>query len=295
MKVFNPSGYKHVTVVQIPAEEIDKIDFADCPGSRMTPDAYYKQLNNKPAVIINGGFFDMTNGKPCFTFVDDGMTMAEDSAFPCGIGITTSGALAYTSNIGYRSDWRDFISAYPPLVVDGKPASVSFATEIAYKARRSMIGYNRDSIFIVAADAPGLTFEEAKKLLINIGCQYAINLDGGGSTRLLLNGELLTDRITNRPVSNVVAVYLKDNIEEDDKDVIYRVQVGAFARKESAIALKDQIASLPDLIKAGYRDAKVVLNRGLYKVQVGAFSVKGNARKVAEDLEKYGFASFITQ
>jgi exopolysaccharide biosynthesis protein len=39
---------------------------------------------------------------------------------------------------------------------------------------------------------------------------YAINLDGGGSTKILKDGKSLTSILYNRSVDNVIAFWLKN-------------------------------------------------------------------------------------
>jgi len=71
--------------------------------------------------------------------------------------------------------------------------------------------------------------------------------------------------------------------------VIYRVQTGAFAKKENAEA------QLKKIVAKGFDDAFVTKADGLYKVQVGAFSVKSNADKCRDKVIKAGFKDcFIT-
>lgn len=297
MKVYNPAKYSYVYVAEVPKSEIDNIDFARCEEPTETLAHFYNRQKIKPSLIVNGGFFNMADGTPCFNYMDDGVTLAKDSAFPFGMGITGAGELLYTSNIGYRSDWRDFLSAYPPLIVGGSAVNTSYASEISYKARRTILAYNDDSVFLVAVDSPGMTFDDAKKMLLEIGCTNAINLDGGGSTKMLYEGKSITKSYTNRPVDNVVAIYLKDDNKSNstaDDTMIYRVQVGAYARKENAEKTKNAIAKIPDAIGAGYANARIILAGGIYKVQVGAFSKKENAEKVVNDLGRNGVTSFIT-
>jgi exopolysaccharide biosynthesis protein len=38
-------------------------------------------------------------------------------------------------------------------------------------------------------DTPGFTLEETAKILLDLGCVEAINLDGGGSSCMLVNGK----------------------------------------------------------------------------------------------------------
>ena len=68
---------------------------------------------------------------------------------------------------------------------------------------------------------------------------------------------------------------------------LYRVQLGAFAVKENAERLLDQLRAVAS-------DAFIVNVDGLYKVQVGAFSVKANAERLAEKLKNQGYQTYIT-
>lgn len=69
--------------------------------------------------------------------------------------------------------------------------------------------------------------------------------------------------------------------------VLYRVQTGAFSKKENALTLKSQLE------KAGFATYLVKTSK-LYKVQVGAFAKKVNAETQAAKLEKAGFKTYIT-
>ena len=71
-----------------------------------------------------------------------------------------------------------------------------------------MLGYNDKTIYIVAVELPGLRFAEMQKVMKDLGCDYAINLDGGGSTKILEKGESATSTLYNRAVDNVFAIYL---------------------------------------------------------------------------------------
>ena len=132
-----------------------------------------------------------------------------------------------------------------------------------------------------------MDFAQMQDMLIELGVAYAINLDGGGSTKILYNGESITSTMYNRAVDNVVAFYLKPTI-------IYRVQTGSFSLKANADKFCEKIRALPDKIGAGYAKAYVRKVNGTYKVQVGAFSVKSNAQKVVSDLKSLGYSCFIT-
>lgn len=68
----------------------------------------------------------------------------------------------------------------------------------------------------------------------------------------------------------------------------YRVQAGAFRRKEGANLMAEKIK------KTGHTDVFVKLLNGLYKVQVGAYNQKSNAEATAKKLKAAGISCFIT-
>lgn len=68
----------------------------------------------------------------------------------------------------------------------------------------------------------------------------------------------------------------------------YRVQAGAFRRKEGANLMAEKIK------KTGHTDVFVRLLNGLYKVQVGAYSQKSNAEATVKKLKAAGISCFTT-
>lgn len=68
----------------------------------------------------------------------------------------------------------------------------------------------------------------------------------------------------------------------------YRVQAGAFRRKEGANLMAAKIK------KTGHTDVFVRLLNGLYKVQVGAYNEKKNAEATVKKLKAAGISCFIT-
>ena len=232
MKIYNPE--KYITVVQIAKNEIDKIDFALCKQPKQTLRDFYDDQKDKPDIVCNGGFFALSTGETIFNFKDGGKTISNNPQYRWGIGIV-NGELKFGCVDNEKFD--DFVSAYPPLVEESKAIEITYSKELDYKARRTMLGYNDDTVFIVAVDLPGMKFSEMQKFMLNLGCTFAINLDGGGSTKILnKDGDSITSTLYNRAVDNVVAVYLKKQ-----KTTLYKVQVGAFSKKENAERLKSEL------------------------------------------------------
>ena len=288
MKVYTHPTYSYITVAEIPRSEISKIDVAVCKQPKETLEEYNVRQTKKPDVLINGGFFALSTGETVFTLVDDGTEYSVDPNYVDGIGIYGDADIQF-SKYDHAGSFRDFICGYPVLVKNGKPFSSDVGSELNYKARRSVFGFNHDTVWIVTIDAPGMAYSAMKKLMIKLGATFAINLDGGGSTRMIANGKTYAAAASSRAVDSVLAVYLKEN-----KRVLYRVQIGAFTRESNAIALRDKIRALNDNIGAGYKNAYVRLINGLYKVQVGAFSTKRSAELVAENLSIHGYTCYVT-
>jgi cell division septation protein DedD len=117
---------------------------------------------------------------------------------------------------------------------------------------------------------------------LELNVDYAINLDGGGSTKILHDGKSITSTLNNRAVDNVIAFYLLPK-------KIYRIQVGAFKLKSNANSLLEKVRK-----EAGCQEAYVKCVNGVYKVQVGAFSNKQNAMNLANQLKAKGYNVIIT-
>lgn len=83
------------------------------------------------------------------------------------------------------------------------------------------------------------------------------------------------------------AVNQEEEKEAADKKY-YRVQAGAFRRKEGANLMAEKIK------KTGHTDVFVKLLNGLYKVQVGAYNQKSNAEATVKKLKAAGISCFIT-
>ena len=84
---------------------------------------------------------------------------------------------------------------------------------------RTAMGYTRDGQLIVLAIqgrtpgiAAGATLEQEARILLNLGCYEALNLDGGGSSCLLVNGKETirpSDEEGERPVPAVFLIKRK--------------------------------------------------------------------------------------
>jgi hypothetical protein len=118
------------------------------------------------------------------------------------------------------------ISGGPILVKNGRrqrikaPDSESYEfSTMTERHPRSAIGWNTDFFFLVQVDgrykgvSVGMTLDEFASYLVDLGCQEAVNLDGGGSTTLWYDGKVrnyLCDGY-EREVANSLVVLKKTN------------------------------------------------------------------------------------
>ncbi|HJU67173.1 MAG TPA: phosphodiester glycosidase family protein [Gemmatimonadaceae bacterium] len=122
-----------------------------------------------------------------------------------------------------RGPLRTVVGGWPRIVEAGRNValaadSVEGTIPRFSRARhpRSALGISRDSLtlYVVAVDgrqptSVGMTLEELGDAMIALGAYEAMNLDGGGSTALVVRDSVVnkpSDANGERPVGNVVAI-----------------------------------------------------------------------------------------
>ena len=80
---------------EIPKNEIEKIDFALCDQPKETIEHYYNRQTNKPKLICNGGFFNMSDGTTIFNYRDNGLSISVSSAHTEGMGVRDNNILEF--------------------------------------------------------------------------------------------------------------------------------------------------------------------------------------------------------
>jgi hypothetical protein len=106
------------------------------------------------------------------------------------------------------------IGGGPTLVRDGKAMAWS---GILLRHPRSAVGWNKDFIFLVEVDgrqsglSVGMTLPELAACMLKLGCEQAMNLDGGGSATLWALGSVMNSPSEGRerPAPNALVVVRK--------------------------------------------------------------------------------------
>ena len=208
MELYEPTNKKYVHIVKISKKEIDKIGIEIGQQPRETLQSFYDRQAKKPNLVTNLGLFGMNSaGLPCFSLVSNHQQYAYDGLRTEGFGITDSNELLYGRH--KERDWKDFCSAYPMLIKEGKKTIITYATELAYKTRRTCIGYDANYIYVICVDSPGMTYDELQNLGLSLGLSFMLNADGGGSSRMIYDGKTITNGLENRAVDNMLVIYLK--------------------------------------------------------------------------------------
>ena len=89
----------------------------------------------------------------------------------------------------------------------------------------------------------------------------------------------------NYPFDEIAKATIKEEVKKED--TLYKVQVGAFSKKENAEKYAKEL-------KAKGYDTYVVYIDKLYKVQLGAFSKESNAINLMNELKAKGIDAFVT-
>ena len=101
-------------------------------------------------------------------------------------------------------------------------------------------------------------------------------------------GPYLEGLIKNGTITKKINAYLNPPKPKPEKKTIYRVQCGAFKRKQNAVNQAQKLKNL------GYQT--LLRNEdGYIKVQVGAYSKKANAEKAVAELKSKGFKPVIVE
>lgn len=167
--------------------------------------------NNKAVVAINGGGFDDPNyssnaANPLGITYSKGKLLTSYYYAGAGgiIGFDTNNKLVLSSKCTEQSakslKIRDAVTCGPFLIINGKKSGVvgngGWGT-----APRTAIGQRKDGIvlFLVVdgrtVKRPGADMDDLIEIMQNYGAYNAANLDGGTSTAMTVNYELINDPV----------------------------------------------------------------------------------------------------
>ena len=187
---------------------------------------------------VNGSFFNMSAPYGSVNYLRvDGQELAPNAHDGYenpgkGRSIRQTGAVAtfqgglYVLKGDVLSRWEQYIEAEdvvtsgPVLLAGGAPVEIVVNDFNTRRNPRTAVGRRTDgTVLLVVADgrnaqAAGLSMTELQQVMAALGCADAINLDGGGSTAMVVRGEVVNhpsdnrkfDAAGERAVANVIIV-----------------------------------------------------------------------------------------
>lgn len=146
------------------------------------------------ALVINGSFFD-EHGKPLGLVVSRGIVYNRlhlGGKTLTGIFQVTRSGIDITSRNDYETrSVIEAIQAGPRLIANSKPV-IGVQNKLAISRRSGVCidAKNRLILFCISSGLVGMSLPDLQRVLLDIGCRDALNLDGGGSSQLYLNQKL---------------------------------------------------------------------------------------------------------
>ena len=115
------------------------------------------------------------------------------------------------------------IGGGPTLVKDGK--AMEWKGWVHVRHPRTAVGWNEKHLFLVQVDGRqldvslGMTFAELAAFMVKLGCDQAMNFDGGGSATMWAFGKVQNSPSEGqeRPSPNALVVMQKNSAGEDAK------------------------------------------------------------------------------
>lgn len=200
-------------MTMIKAEDIRRVEIV--PLGRMTMGQWYAEQADKPKYMLNASLWD-TRGSIGTIYIDGKLQRDEGNGF----GFGTQDGKTFAFGQPWDRKWTDYITGYPPLVRDGEEADGYVTKDVRVSVtRRAAVAEKDDRLFLITGK--GLTLAEFREELLNFGFENAINLDGGGSTRLMIDGKPVNDPTDDRACKLAIAVWTNEQKEENPMHKVF--------------------------------------------------------------------------
>ena len=166
--------------------------------------------------LLNGGMWN-GDGTPCVALKANGSLLSAAPSWSgiYGIGFNSAADVCYTNQ---WEAYRNFLSC-TSLIANGKQEAFSYAPAQGGKRGRSAVGLKDGRLCLYCSQdgtADAATPEALAQELLTLGWEYAVMLDGGGSSMCSFDGKGLPG--DGRKVHNWIIAYVKAG-EKEDKPV----------------------------------------------------------------------------
>lgn len=206
-------------------------------GNPRTPTSAEVAAHNG-VIGVNGSGFSYGSGIPAEgkSMIKEGEVYNDVYSNGNIMCVTSDGGM-FTAVAGMTTEEmlnRSVIDTYcfgPTLVENGQRYEISGDFNQTYRYQRTAVGMvSPGDYYIVVVDgkgaggSEGMTYEEIQDVFLDLDCQYAYMMDGGGSTTLVFKGRVinsLTDGGRERPVADILYFIDAGDGGEGDNIVIH--------------------------------------------------------------------------
>ena len=170
---------------------------------------------NRPVAAVNGTFFDTATGITVGNLVSDGRMLSEGMV-GSNLVFYKDGSvnlLSSSRNLGRYKDWSDVdfaVGGGLTLLSGGEffvdPRSEGFTDPSLFSPRpRSAIGVTQEGRLRMVVVTQGVSLWQLARVMKELKCLHAINIDGGSSTGLSVGGTTMVS--PRRKLTNILGVF----------------------------------------------------------------------------------------
>lgn len=232
-------------MAMVKAEDIRRVEIVQL--GRMTMGQWYAKQADKPKYMLNASLWDV-RGSIGTIYIDGKLQRDEGNGF----GFGTQDGKTFAFGQPWDRKWTDYITGYPPLVRDGEEADSYVTKDVRVSVtRRAAVAEKDERLFLITGHS--LTLAGFREELLNFGFENAINLDGGGSARLMIDGKAVNNPTDDRACKLAIAVWLKEQKEEKPVHKVF-LGVGHGGKDPGAVAGSMQEKDITLVIAQACRD-----------------------------------------
>ncbi len=187
-------------IVEIPMQgRAYRVDVAVAQNFPGTEEPFADMVTRvKPIAAINGTFFGMNNLLPIGDIVKDGK-LIHFGGLGTAVCLTKNNDVVFVDvPMWSHMDWSRYltvIAAGPRLVTNGNitvnPRAQGFSDpRVLSKANRVAIGLTKENEMLWVVVKNEISLEKCAEIMVLLGCNEAMNSDGGSSQALYYKGEM---------------------------------------------------------------------------------------------------------
>ena len=170
------------------------------PG--VTVDKWYKAQAIKPKAVLNASLYHFDTRQPIGTIIEAGR-MVKDSGNGHGIGLALDGDVAFGGP--WTLPWREYLTSFGGWIAIGA-VTIPKSSDPVVTGKHLRIGIGvRNGVLAVKTSETVLTMAEWLATAKADGFMQFVNLDGGGSRHLIVDGKTILS--STRTPYNIIAIY----------------------------------------------------------------------------------------